>query len=79
MGYGERNGITRGRRQHRHRVLLNAQAITVTILFVEHTFDFMDYPWLKNSIQYDPYEEPDYPEPKEGPDNRPQFVFFFPL
>ena len=37
----------------------------------------MDYPWLKDSIQYDPYEEPDYPEPKEGPDNRPQFLTLF--
>lgn len=32
----------------------------------------MDYPWLKDTIQYDPYEEPDYPQPQETPDNRPQ-------
>lgn len=37
-------------------------------------FIIMDFPWLKDTVQYDPYEEPDYPEPQMGPENRPKFT-----
>ena len=32
----------------------------------------MNHPWLKDTIQYDPYEEPDYPLPAEGPTDLPK-------
>ena len=25
-----------------------------------------NFPWLKDTIQYDPYEEPEYPQPQES-------------
>lgn len=35
----------------------------------------MDHPWLKDTIQYDPYEEPDYPQPEEAPTDLPKWAF----
>lgn len=36
----------------------------------------MDHPWLKDTVQYDPYEEPDYPQPQEAPTDLPKYSFF---
>ena len=35
----------------------------------------MDHPWLKDTIQYDPYVEPDYPQPEEAPTDLPKLTF----
>lgn len=35
-----------------------------------------DYPWLKDTIQYDPYEDPDYPQPQESEVERPKYSPF---
>ena len=32
-----------------------------------------DFPWLKDTIQYDPYDEIDYPQPQESEVQRPKF------
>lgn len=37
----------------------------------------MDHPWLKDTVQYDPYEEPDYPQPQEAPTDLPKYSFLF--
>lgn len=31
-----------------------------------------DFPWLKDTIQYDPDEEADYPQPQESEVQRPK-------
>lgn len=35
-----------------------------------------DFPWLKDTIQYDPYDEMDYPQPQESEVQRPKFCFW---
>ena len=35
-----------------------------------------NFPWLKDTIQYDPYEEPDYPQPQESEIERPKWDFW---
>ena len=33
----------------------------------------MSQPWLQENVIYDPYEEPDYPQPQEPALDRPQY------
>lgn len=56
--------------------------VTITIIQMDATHclfytrhNRMDHPWLKDTIQYDPYEEPDYPQPEEAPTDLPKWAF----
>lgn len=44
-----------------------------------HLLFTMNQPWLHENVVYDPYEEPDYPQPQEPALDRPQFIFRYDL
>ena len=47
---------------------------TTHCLFYPLPLGRMNHPWLKDTIQYDPYEEPDYPQPEEAPTDLPKWI-----
>ena len=53
-------------------IIINMDA-THCLFYTRH--NRMDHPWLKDTIQYDPYEEPDYPQPEEAPTDLPKWAF----